>query len=82
MSVWTESTFTQILDARMNQKLVTFITSNLTQEQLDEVYTGGRGSSRIQKMTTPIQMPSEDIRAKLAKKVNAEMMQSLSNLTN
>ena len=81
VSEWTESTFTQILDTRMNQKLVTIITSNLTQEQLDKVYIGGRVSSRIQKMTIPIQMPSEDIRAKLAKKVNEERIESLLNLS-
>ena len=80
-SEWTESTFTQILDTRMNQKLVTIITSNLTQDQLDEVYPNGRVSSRIKKMTLPIQMPNEDIRAKLAKIVNDEIIRDLLNIS-
>ncbi|MBD8032909.1 ATP-binding protein [Solibacillus merdavium] len=76
-SEWIESTFTQILDTRMNQKLVTIITSNLTQDQLDEIYISGRISSRIKKMTVPIQMPSEDIRAKLAKNANDDILRDL-----
>lgn len=74
---WAESTFTQILDTRMNQKLITIVTSNFSQEQLDDVYINGRVSSRIKKMTVPILMPQEDIRAKLAKEANDEIIQSL-----
>lgn len=76
-SEWTESTFTQILDSRMNQKLVTIITSNLTQEALDSIYVGGRVASRVKKMTVPIQMPSEDVRANLAKKENERAIKVL-----
>lgn len=79
-SEWTESTFTQILDTRMNQKRVTIITSNLTQDELNDVYTNGRVSSRIKKMTVPIQMPNEDIRAKIADKANDDILSDLLNI--
>lgn len=81
VSEWTESTFTQILDARMNQKLVTIITSNLTQEALDSIYTGGRVASRVKKLTIPLQMPGEDIRVKLAKNYNDEILKDLLNIS-
>lgn len=77
VSEWTESTFTQILDVRMNQKLVTIITSNLTQEALDSIYIGGRVASRVKKLTIPLQMPGEDVRAMLAKEENERALKEL-----
>ena len=76
VSDWVEETFSRILDYRLQNKLVTIFTSNITIESLDNRYTQGRVSSRIDKMTFPVQMPDESVRKHLAKKEN-EILQEL-----
>lgn len=74
---WSEETLTQILDDRMNYRGPTIISSNVTMEQLERKYTGGRINSRIAKMTFPLSLPEESVREKLAKQENDKMAEML-----
>ncbi|MGG3798012.1 ATP-binding protein [Metabacillus fastidiosus] len=74
---WVEETFTRILDYRLQNHKVTIFTSNLEINELDEKYPQGRISSRIEKMTFPVQMPEEKIRSKLAQKENENLLDLL-----
>lgn len=71
---WSEEIITQILEDRMNFRRVTIFTSNLEISQLDNKYKGGRISSRIEKMTFPLHMPTESVRSKIAAMENEQII--------
>lgn len=59
---YAEDLLGKILDYRMDQQLVTIVTSNKTIDQLEEHYKKGIVSSRIEKMCYQVEMPEESIR--------------------
>ncbi|TCT23365.1 DNA replication protein DnaC [Melghiribacillus thermohalophilus] len=77
VSEWVEEVVTSILDHRLNQNLVTIITSNSTIEELDKRYQQGRVRSRVEKMTFPVWMPEESIRSLIAQQENEEIQDIL-----
>jgi DNA replication protein DnaC len=72
-SDWIERTFTGIIDERLEKKKVTFISSNYLIDKLDDVYKGGRLSSRIHELTTEVFMPEEKIRNRKASYENQKL---------
>ena len=62
-NVWKERTMYEILEHRMNNKLISFFTANIAISKLsgDTLYPGGRVESRVNKMSFEIQMPEESI---------------------
>lgn len=77
VSEWVEEVVTSILDHRLNQKLVTIITSNSNIEELDRKYQQGRVRSRVEKMTFPVWMPEESVRSMIAQQENEEVQEIL-----
>lgn len=71
---WVKEIFYSILNGRMIGKKITMFTSNLAIEDLkhDE-----RIKNRIEKMATPVYLPDESVRSKLAKKENEEIQELL-----
>lgn len=63
----------KILDHRMDQQLVTIITSNKTIDQLDEHFKKGIVGSRVKKLCYQVEMPEESIRDEEAEQENLEM---------
>ncbi|MGM7684670.1 ATP-binding protein [Cytobacillus sp. Hm23] len=74
---WVEETFTRILDYRLQHQKVTIFTSNMAIDELDEKYPEGRISSRIEKMTFPVEMPEEKVRSKIAQQENESLLDLL-----
>lgn len=61
-----------ITDYRLEHKKPTIFTSNVTIQDLENIYPGGRVNKRISKMTVEIYMPEESVRDQEAEQENAE----------
>lgn len=72
-SDYMEELLTKILDYRMEQKNITLITSNIMQNDIDNLYKAGRVSSRVKKMCYEVIMPEESIRDEEAKRENESL---------
>jgi len=68
-----EELLTKILDYRMEAKNITLITSNITQDDIDNLYKDGRVKSRVKKMCYEVIMPEESIRDEEAKRENESL---------
>ncbi|WP_354314247.1 ATP-binding protein [Sporosarcina psychrophila] len=68
-----EGIFYDITDYRLEHKKPTIFTSNVTIDELEKVYPGGRVNKRINKMAMEIYMPEESIRDDEADSENAEL---------
>ncbi len=68
-----EELLTKILDYRMEQKNITLITSNIMQDDIDNLYKAGRVKSRVKKMCYEVIMPEESIRDEEAKRENESL---------
>lgn len=72
-SDYMEELLTKILDYRMEAKNITLITSNIMQDDIDDLYKAGRVSSRVKKMCYEVIMPEESIRDEEAKRENESL---------
>lgn len=61
-----------VMDYRLENKKPTIFTSNVTIQDLENIYPGGRVNKRINKMAMEIYMPEESIRDQEADSENAE----------
>ena len=73
-SPWVTEIFFKILDTRMINKKITLVTSNLS---IDELKHDERIKSRLRKMCIEVKMPEQDIRNKLGKSENEELISKL-----
>lgn len=73
-SAWVKEIFFKILDTRMINKKITLVTSNLS---IDELKHDERIKSRLRKMCIEVKMPEQDIRNKLGKSENEELINKL-----
>ncbi|GKV54265.1 IstB-like ATP-binding protein [Sporosarcina sp. NCCP-2222] len=67
-----EGVIYDVMDYRMENKKPTILTSNVTIQDLENIYPGGRVNKRINKMAMEIYMPEESIRDQEAEQENAE----------
>ncbi|KMK77605.1 hypothetical protein AB990_03840 [Alkalihalobacillus pseudalcaliphilus] len=76
---WKEGMMTKLLDHRMNNKLITIFTANLTIEELTRpsLYPMGRVESRVRKMAYPVSMPNEKVRDAESEQENRAFEQML-----
>lgn len=72
-TVFEEGVLYDILDFRLENKKLTIFTSNVTIEQLEGVYPGGRVNKRVNKMSIQINLPEESIRDDEAESENEEL---------
>ena len=68
-----EELLTKILDYRMEAKNITLITSNITQDDINNLYKDGRVKSRVKKMCYEVIMPEESIRDEEARRENESL---------
>lgn len=73
-SAWVTEVFYRILDTRETNHKVTLITSNLS---IDELNHDNRIKSRLKRMCIEVNMPEQDIRNKLGKAENEELINML-----
>lgn len=71
---WAMEKFYQILDTRMTHHKVTFITSNLSMDQLQ---LDQRILSRLSRMVIAMKMPEEDIRKQIGEEENNAIINKL-----
>lgn len=74
-----EGVLYDVFDYRLEHKMPTIFTSNVTIMQLEEYYPGGRVDKRINKMALEIYMPEESIRDLEADSEDAELEKILFN---
>lgn len=61
-----------VMDYRLEHKKSTIFTSNVTIQDLENIYPGGRVNKRINKMAVEIYMPEESVRDQEAEQENAQ----------
>lgn len=71
-TVFEEGIFYDILDDRLENNKLTIFTSNVTIDELEMTYPGGRVNKRVNKMAIQINLPEESIRDDEAESENAE----------
>ena len=71
-TVFEEGVLYDVMDYRLEHKKPTIFTSNVTIQDLENIYPGGRVNKRIGKMAVEIYMPEESIRDQEADNENAE----------
>lgn len=78
-NVWKERMMNEILEYRMNNKLITMFTANLPINELsgDTLYPLGRVESRVNKMAYEVHMPEESVRDHEANEENYEFEKTL-----
>ncbi len=74
---YSEDLLGKILDYRMDNKLLTLITSNMTIDEIDTFYTKGIVGSRIRKLCYEVLMPEESVRDQEAAQENSQVEQIL-----
>jgi len=72
-TIFEEGILYDILDHRMDNNKLTIFTSNVTIDELEGVYPGGRVNKRVNKMTIQINLPEESIRDDEAESENEEL---------
>jgi len=72
-TVFEEGILYDILDYRMENNKLTIFTSNVTIEELEKTYPGGRVNKRVNKMAIQINLPEESIRDDEAESENEEL---------
>ncbi|WP_255551095.1 ATP-binding protein [Sporosarcina sp. E16_8] len=72
-TVFDEGIFYDITDFRLEHRKPTIFTSNVTIDELERIYPGGRVNKRIKKMALEIYMPEEPVRDDEADSENAEL---------
>lgn len=71
---WVNERFYNIINGRMDEKRITIFTSNC---RIEELKLDERITSRIEKMSMPIEFPAESIRRAAARKENSALMERL-----
>lgn len=68
---WVDERFYSIISGRMDKKQITIFTSNC---RIEELKLDERITSRIEKMSMPIEFPAESVRRTTARKENSALM--------